>query len=158
MPKQGDQFRIRRATLSDLNSLVDQRRKMWEDLGHGERSIMDAGDRKYRVWARDRLRNGTFLGWVAENVKGRIVGGGCLWLAPVQPRPWLKKRRQPYLLSMYTDPSFRGKGVALRIVEEAVKWSRANGYSWVSLHASEFGRGIYRRLGFKRMWEMRLDL
>ena len=44
------------------------------------------------------------------------------------------------------------------VVKEAIKWCRKKGYERLMLHASMMGRGVYRRLGFKRTWEMRLDL
>ncbi len=78
-------------------------------------------------------------------------------MQPVQPRPGYKRGVQPYLLSMYTEPDFRGRGVASRIVEAAVDWTRAQGYPSVRLHASDMGRRVYQRLGFKRAWEMKLD-
>ena len=158
MPKRERQFAIRKARLDDLESLVYQRRRMWEDIDSFDKSDLDRGDREYRAWARARLRNGTLQGWLAEDSEGRVVGGGCIWLQPFQPHPGVKKRRQPYLMSMFTEPPYRGKGVASGIVEAAVEWSRANGYPNVRLHASEMGRGVYERLGFERVWQMRLKL
>lgn len=157
MQKQEDKFTIRRATLKDLDVLVYQRRKMWEDIDNFDRRSLDVGNREYRVWARNRLGNGTLLGWVVESSDSVVVDGGCVWLQPIQPRPSLKKRRQPYLLSIYTEPSFRGRGVASDIVKAAVKWSRANGYPYVALHASDMGRGVYEKLGFEVSPETRLE-
>ena len=65
---------------------------------------------------------------------------------------------QPYLLSMYTEPDFRRRGVASMVVKEAINWCRKNKYERLMLHASEMGRKVYSQLGFKRTWEMRLDL
>src|SRR2546425_11843466 len=89
---------------------------------------------------------------------GRIAAGGCLWLQPVQPRPQRSSMVQPYLLSMYTEPDFRKKGAASLVVEEAIKWCMKRRYERLMLHASQMGRGVYSRLGFKRTWEMRLNL
>ena len=44
------------------------------------------------------------------------------------------------------------------VVKEAIKWCRKNKYERLMLHASEMGRRVYSQLGFKRIWEMRLDL
>jgi hypothetical protein len=44
------------------------------------------------------------------------------------------------------------------IVGEAIGWCRMRGYTRVRLHASEMGRPVYRKFGFRRGWEMRLDL
>ncbi len=59
-------------------------------------------------------------------------------------------------MSMFTEPWFRGKGVASRIVKESVAWCKENGFSWVVLHASRMGRRLYPGLGFRRSWEMEL--
>jgi len=64
----------------------------------------------------------------------------------------------PYVLSMYTEPEFRGRGVASRIVREMMRRSRARGFGRIVLHASRFGRSVYERLGFESGSEMRREL
>ena len=130
---------------------------MWEDMGVKDQSALDRADWAYGKWARKRLKDGTLLGWIAEGKGGVVAGGGCLWMQPVQPRPGYAIGIQPYLLSMYTEPGFRGKGVAFLIVEEAANWTRKRGYPSLRLHASGMGRGLYRKLGFQRAWEMKLE-
>src|SRR5437879_5278487 len=66
-----------------------------------------------------------------------VAGGGCVWLQPVQPRPHRASMVQPYLLSMYTEPGFRRRGVASMVVKEAMGWCRKNKYERLMLHASE---------------------
>lgn len=128
---------------------------MWEDMG--VREDLDGADRVYRAWARTRLRKGTLQAWVAE-ASGEIVAGGALWLQPVQPRPGFPQGLTPYLLSMYTEPAWRGRGIARRIVQRAIAWCRAQGYPRTTLHASEMGRSVYEALGYERTWEMKLQL
>ncbi len=152
-----NRFLVRRATIRDVETLVHQRRRMWEDMGAKDPRALGQADKVYRRWAEKGLRNRTLLGWVAENKEGIVVGGGCVWLQPIQPRPGHSMGTQPYLLSMFTEPGFRGKGVASRIVRAAIEWTRKNGHHSLRLHASKKGRGVYRNLGFKRTWEMRLD-
>ena len=151
-------LKVRRATLRDLDVLVHHRRAMWEDMGVGTGTELDEADRLYKKWTRTRLKRGKFAAWVVENGDGEIVGGGSVWLQPIQPRLGSNAIVQPYLLSMYTERNFRGMGVASRIVKEAVKWSKRNGYSSLLLHASKVGRRLYIKLGFKRTWEMRRSL
>lgn len=154
----GQKLRVRRATLRDIDILVRQRRAMWIDLGLKDGVSHDMGDRVYRKWALTRLRRHELVAWVVESRDGIVAGGGCLWLQPVQPRPHRRAMFHPYLLSMYTEPRFRRRGVASMVVAEAVKWSVREGYERVMLHASEMGMPVYRGLGFKRTSEMRLDL
>lgn len=150
--------RIRHATGRDLEVLVRHRRLMWEAIGDHTQEELDAADREYRNWARRRLKTGKLVGFLAEAPDGRILAGGCVWLRENQPRPGWNDRVIPYLLSMYTESGHRGRGLATRIVQEAIRWSRSQGYARLVLHASDEGRGVYEKLGFMRTWEMRYRL
>ena len=147
-------FKVRLATVGDLTTLVRHRRGMFLALGTAKEKDLDAHDSVYRRWARVRMRRGEFAGFIAE-VNGKPVGSGCIWLQERQPRPGLDRLAVPYLLSMFTEPQFRGIGIAKRIVKAAHAWCRKSGYKTITLHASKMGRGIYRKLGYERTWEMR---
>ena len=151
-------LRVRRARLRDLDVLVHQRRAMWMDLGIKDSARLDKADRDYRRWTQTRIRNHQLIGWMVEDKRGRIAGSGCVWLHPIQPSPRWHSTLQPYLLSMYTEPEFRRRGVASMVVSEAIEWSRKKGYGRLALHASEMGRGVYKKFGFTRGWEMRINL
>ena len=132
---------------------------MWAELRAYTTKDLDVHDREYRRWARSLMGRGKFLAWIVEDPAGRLAGSGGLWLMPSQPRPGLLGRGEiPYILSMYTEPGFRRRGVASRIVREMVRWSRAQRYGRVLLHASRFGRPVYERLGFESSSEMRREL
>lgn len=149
---------VHKAALRDLDSLVHQRRAMWKALGIRNDEQHAKGDWVYKRWARARLKNHELMAWVVKSADGRVAGGGCVWLEPVQPRPHRTSMVQPYLLSMYTEPDFRRRGVASMVVKEAIAWCRKNKYERLMLHASVMGRKVYSKLGFKRTWEMKLDL
>jgi GNAT superfamily N-acetyltransferase len=59
---------------------------------------------------------------------------------------------------MYTEPEYRGRGLAKSIVAPAIGWCRGEGFAWVSLHASDAGRHLYENLAFKPTNGMRLML
>ncbi len=150
---------MRAATLRDLDLLVRHRRAMWEAIGRGTPSELDAHDRRYRSWVRREVRAGRFAAYVAVEPDGTPLGSGGVWLMPAQPRPARRPaERLPYVLSMYTEPRARGRGVASAIVSALVRWSKARRFPRVTLHASAMGRGVYVRLGFEATNEMRLDL
>ncbi|HTP54285.1 MAG TPA: GNAT family N-acetyltransferase [Thermoplasmata archaeon] len=152
-------LRLRRARASDLELLVAHRRKMWLAIGGRLRAHLDRADPVYRRWVRRELAARHFVGFVVETPDGRPAGSGAIWLVPTQPRPGrLARPRMPYVMSMFTEPEFRGRGVATRIVRAQIRWARDRGYARLFLHASEMGRPIYARLGFAPGNEMRLDL
>ena len=101
----------------------------------------------------------TLFGLIVEARDGRPAGSGVVWRQPSQPRPGkLARPRMPYILSMFTEPEFRGQGVASRLVEAMIDWATHRGYRRIVLHASPMGRPVYERLGFVNGTEMRLDL
>jgi len=146
----------RRSTPGDLAVLVDHRHRMWIAIGrHTEREVVEH-DPRYRAWARTRLRSGELVGCIAESPSGSVVASGCIWFRPDQPRPILPSLVSPYILSMYTEPAWRGQGVATRIVRELLQLCKERGFPNVELHAAALARPVYGRLGFERTWEMRL--
>ena len=157
-PASKGRFRIRQATLRDVAVLVHHRRGMWEDMGERNTTSLDRADVNFERWVRLKIHNGEVVGWIVETSDHRVVGGGCVWIRPVQPRPNLSDLFDPYLFSMYTEPGFRREGVASLILRKAVQWSRRNGYRRIRLHASKKGRHLYRKYGFTRTWEMQFDL
>lgn len=131
---------------------------MFAEIGGRTPRQLQAHDREYRKWVVPRLRSGEVLALILEvPVVGPVASGG-IWFRPEQPRPEAPRPIVPYLMSMYTEPVFRRRGLARRIVLEAVRLARGRGYRRVVLHAAPKARPLYRGLGFDRGWEMRLDL
>jgi GNAT superfamily N-acetyltransferase len=152
-------LRLRTTTARDLPTLVRHRRRMWEDIGGRTRAELDRADPAYRRWVVRETRAHRFIGFLIEDGDGRVAGSGAIWLQPMQPRPGrLSRLRMPYIMSMYTEPDFRGRGVASRIVRAMVRWATRRGYRRTFLHASHAGRPVYEKLGFVNGSEMRLEL
>jgi GNAT superfamily N-acetyltransferase len=146
---------VRRAQTGDLDVLVRHRRGMFEAMGVKDRPELAQGDVDYRRWAKRLMKRGELVGFVAS-AGGVAIASGCVWLQERQPRPGFAGGGVPYLLSMFTEPAWRGRGLATRIVKAAIAWCRAEGHGVMTLHASKMGRGVYEKLGFERTWEMRV--
>jgi GNAT superfamily N-acetyltransferase len=157
-PRASNRIKMRRSRVSDIELLVNHRRKMWLEIWPRAFEGLRNKDGPYRKWLHEMVKKRRFVGFIATVNQKRIAGSGGIWLREVHPRPGLTKQRAPYLLSMYTEPEFRGLGVASAIVKEAMKWCKKNGYNRVTLHASRKGRKVYTKLGWKRTWEMRAEL
>jgi GNAT superfamily N-acetyltransferase len=150
---------VRPATEADLDLLVVHRRRMWEEIGGRTTAELDAADPVYRRWFVREHRAGRLTAFVVEDRSGAPLGSGAVWLTPAQPRPGpLYRTEVPYILSMFTEPAARRRGVAARIIRTIVRWARARRYPRVTLHASTAGRPVYERLGFENGSEMRLPL
>jgi GNAT superfamily N-acetyltransferase len=154
----GSRVMLRRTTARDLEVLVKQRRSMWFDMGIRNPRKLNEHDQIFRRWVAARLRNGQVVGWIAETDEGERVAGGIVWLRPSVSIPAERHLVQPYLLSMYTEPKWRRRGLGSRIVAEAMKWAKRNHYTVIMLHASSMGKRLYARRGFKLTLEMGREL
>jgi GNAT superfamily N-acetyltransferase len=131
---------------------------MFRAMGGRSPRVLAAHAPLYLRWIVPRLASAEVVAWLAEEPSGRILGSASLWFAPGRPRPGVSTIITPYLLSVFTEPDARGRGVATSIVREAATLSRRLGYTRIELHASAMGRRVYERLGFEPTTEMRLVL
>jgi GNAT superfamily N-acetyltransferase len=158
LPRAVPRYHLRQATLADVDVLVRHRRRMWAAILEIPENELDHADRVYRRWLRSRLRNGRVVGFIEVTPIGFVAASGCVWIMPSQPRPMWRGTQVPYLMSMFTEPEHRGRGLATQIVRAAIRWSKSRGFDHLNLHASEFGKPTYTRMGFSRTREMRIDL
>ena len=111
-----------------------------------------------REWLEEKLGDKTMVAILVKDREGKIAGSGCILIQEDQPRPNSIMIRRPYLLSMYTEKNLRRMGVATIIVKNAIKWARDHGFDRMTLHASETGKSLYEKMGFRQTNEMRLLL
>ena len=150
--------KIRPANLPDVAVLVRHRRMMWWELGRRDEAALDLMEAAATEYFRRAVADGSYRGFLAEDSSGAVIGGGGI---VVSPWPGVLGQRQPrraMILNMYVECQHRRKGVARALMETMIAWCRENQFTYVSLHASEQGRGLYEKLGFQRTDEMRLDL
>jgi GNAT superfamily N-acetyltransferase len=127
---------------------------MFEEMAIPTADELGVHDGSYRLWAKEMMKRRLLHGYIVETSDGKPAASGCVWLREMQPSPGHPHGMVPYVLSMYTRPEFRRKGLASMIIEEAMGWARKHGYYKIVLHASLTGRKVYSRLGWKRTWEM----
>ena len=64
-----------------------------------------------------------------------------------------------YIMNMYTEPQYRCQGIASTIFEKTVSEAKAMGYKKICLNATEMGKPLYMKFGFKDVdGEMELNL
>ena len=155
-------FDLRLATVDDIPVLVNHRRRMFEDI-YADKAVAhdpahyDAMDDAYAAILRYEIPSGSTQAWVIED-SGVIAASGALKFTDWLPRPDGQRRGLVYVHSVYTVPEYRRHGLARRLLKAMIDYCRDNGWPRITLHASDFGRGLYEDLGFKPTNEMRLVL
>ena len=150
-------YTLREATVADAPTLARQRRLMFdsiEPMTPEQATLLEAAILRYIAQA---MPAGTFRSWVVEH-EGAIVSGGGLQLRTLMPRPgYVYGEPEGLIVSMWTEPEHRRRGLGRQVVDAILAWGRANGVTRFTLHASHDGRPLYELYGFRPTNEMRLE-
>jgi GNAT superfamily N-acetyltransferase len=143
------------ATVADLELILRHRREMFREMGgEYERSIPLFEDSSL-LYFDDALRDGSYYGIFCE-IDDQVVAGGGVVISDWPGSPMNFDARRAWILNIYVEPAFRRRGLAKAVMNELIDWCRTNGFQSVALHASEEGRSLYEKLGFRATNEMRL--
>ena len=152
---------IRPATREDIPALVRHRCEMFRDMGVLRDDAYDALARASASYYAEAMPSGEYVAWVVSPASQPevIVAGGGMQLRHILPRPTengnlLPPGPQGLIVNVYTEKEWRRKGLAEMIMRAIVEWSRENGVASLVLHASEMGKALYERLGFRQTNEM----
>jgi GNAT superfamily N-acetyltransferase len=115
-------------------------------------------EREIARWLGERLESAQVAAFIAL-IDGQPAGIGAVTIYEVPPAPGVSGT-EAYISSMYTDPAFRGRGVARAVLAALVDFARASGVRGrVWLRATEAGTPLYERAGFiARDYYMQLRL
>ena len=151
-----DELRMRRAAPADLDIVLRHRREMFRDMNSmGDFETADALSSEF---FRRALAQADYHGWLLEDPAGNVAAGGGIILIDFHPSPMDPRRQRPWVVNVYVEHAWRRRGLARRLMDEMIKWSQAQGYRNLFLHASEAARPLYHLLGFVATNEMRLKL
>lgn len=149
----------RKANMNDIQELIRLRIDFIQEM---QKIEQDSDVKRLREslqeYFNDKMSYDSFIAWLAEE-NNTIVGtsGVCFYTLP----PSFKNisGNVAYIMNMYTEPSFRNRGIASALFAKAVEEAKCRGYKKISLHATEMGKPIYTRFGFRVSEnEMVLDL
>src|SRR5688572_12767810 len=140
-------YRIRPATLDDVEVLVHHRIAMFSDMG----TPMDADTvaRAFRSWVTRMLPAGTFRAWLVDTPDGGIVAGGGITIIPWPPGPSNLGDTLAFVYNVYTEPEHRHRGLARMVMETIHRWCAEAGITTVALNSSADGQPLYESLGYR---------
>lgn len=154
-----DRIHYRRASIDDIESLIDYRVKFLNALySHPEDDETEVLRKSLREYFSEAISSGEFVAWLAE-CNGRIVGisGMTIWRMPAR-YGGLESGKLGYILNLYTIPEARRKGICTRLLNELIKEAKSSGLRYLHLHASEEGASVYKKAGFIKPDQIELIL
>ena len=134
----------RKATIEDIDLLCEIRKTQ---LIHEGLNPVFSIDDELQVFFRKSFENNTLIEILAvEDGKIIATGAGIFFVYP--PRYFNKTGMAAYITNMFTEPAYRGQGIATKILDMLVKEVKSSGVTIIRLRASKFGMPVYKKYGF----------
>ena len=150
-------YNIRKADANDLPVIVDYRITMFQTFI--EESYDWEAVKEFEIkYFEEKMRDNQFVAWVAETADDGIIATAAISIYETAPKPWNLESKYAFVSSMYTEPKYRRQGIGGRLLKEALDFSRSQGITHATLHASQSGKSLYESFGFRDTNEMRLAL
>lgn len=134
----------RRLTEKDLDAFIEIRIRQLREEGAAEDLDLKPALKDY--YAR-HLPDGTFVSWLATE-DGRIVGTSGMSFVEKPPYYGCPSGKIGLLSGMYTDPAYRRRGIARRLLSLVVDEAKKYGCGTVQITASDVGMLLYADFGF----------
>ncbi|MBP0966987.1 MAG: GNAT family N-acetyltransferase [Oscillospiraceae bacterium] len=84
----------------------------------------------------------------AEAEDGTLVSNALLTVIEKPANPFFPCGRSGYVLGVFTEPEYRGQGLATQIMTLILQEAKRLQLDTVTLSASDMGKPIYEKLGF----------
>ncbi|NHJ46716.1 MAG: GNAT family N-acetyltransferase [Asgard group archaeon] len=142
-------YSLRKATLDDIETLVDFRIEFLKDIQEmpSGKNLENFKD-NLRNFFINRMRSDEFIAWLAIIEKEVIATSGLSFL---QRPPHFGNLTGyfAYIMNMYTKPEWRRKGIGSALLEKIFGEIKKKGIKSVVLHATPIGQPLYEKYGFK---------
>ena len=136
------------ATREDINELIRMRIEyMIDDFG----SITDEERKGMEAQLPDYFNRklGTELIAFVAKEGDRIVSVAYLHIIEMPANSILLNGLYADVLSVYTEPAYRGQGICTQLMKNLVEYGKRRGLGRIDLSATDAGYPIYAKVGFK---------
>lgn len=141
----------KKATLCDLDILVGIRIRVLKEANELDDSIeLSTLEEQSIGYYKQSLADETHLAYLVMD-DSRFVGAGGISFFRVLPTYRNPTGHKAYIMNMYTEPEYWGKGIAYKTLGILVSEAKARGISAISLEATKMGFPIYEKFGFVKM-------
>lgn len=141
-------IKYRKADIRDLDELVRSRLMVLRAAnGLEEGAELSEVESESDTYYRRALADGSHVAYLAYDGDA-LIGTGGVSFFQVLPTCHNPSGQKAYIMNMYTEPGYRRRGIARRMVELLVAESVDRGVERISLEATKMGRTLYAACGF----------
>lgn len=144
---------LREAVVNDISTLATHHYKMFNEIWKKKGKSLSKGKlekvkQAYVKKLEEQFADKTCKAWVIK-IKNKIVASGAITICNFVPTPIDLSYKIAYFHSLYTEEKFRNNNCANLIIEKAIFHCKSKGMQRIILTASDEGRPIYQKYGFK---------
>lgn len=141
----------KRAAFEDIDILTVTRIEVLKAANKlsDDTDMSDVEKQSYRYY-QQALRDGSHIAYLVFD-GDRFVGAGGVSFFQVMPTYHNPGGNKAYIMNMYTNPKYRRKGIACKLLDMLIRDTKAKGITSISLEATDMGRPLYEKYGFTKM-------
>lgn len=144
-------YTYKKASIADLDMLVETRIKVLRAANLLDDVVdMSEVEIESRDYYDKALREGSHTAYLVFD-GDKFIGAGGVSYFNVMPTYHNPSGRKAYIMNMYTDPEYRRRGIAYKTLEYLVADVKSKGISMITLEATDAGRPLYEKYGFRIM-------
>lgn len=134
----------RRLTENEIDIFITMRINQLREEGAKEEMdlIPDLKDYYLR-----HMADGTFISWLAYD-GDKIIGTSGMSFVEKPPYFGCPSGKMGILSSMFTNPNYRRKGIAKKLLQRVVEEAKVYGCGTIQITASDMGVKLYSACGF----------
>lgn len=135
------------ASIKDLDELVDLRLAyIVDDFGKEVEDDIDTYRANIVEHFKKNLGN-NLIGFIAK-IDNKIIATAYLLIIEKIPNPYVKNGLCGEVLSVYTKPEYRNKGIAHNLLLNLIDYAKDKKLSKIDLKATSLGYNLYKKVGF----------
>lgn len=135
------------ANIKDLDELVDLRLDyILDDFGTEVEDEIDTYKDNIRTHFKNNLGK-SLIGFIAKS-DGKIIATAYLLIIEKIPNPYVKNGLCGEVLSVYTNPSYRNRGIAKQLLTNLIDYAKERKLFKIDLKATSDGFNLYKKVGF----------
>lgn len=134
----------KRLTEKELDNFIDKRIHQLREEGAKEEIDLVPALKDYY---QRHMAEGTFVSWIALD-GNTMIGTSGMSFVEKPPYFGCPSGKIGLLSSMYTDPDYRRKGIAKKLLSCVIKDAKEYGCGTIQITASEMGVKLYTDFGF----------
>lgn len=147
---------IRKATVQDLEIIVDYKLKMFEDVK--VEHLLCNNSKQIIIKKYLKLYNLEQAVHFLKEINNKVVACAGAFIKDDIPYCFFKNPYYGFIGDVYTLKEYRNLGYAIQLTKEVIQWLRNKDIDSIRLLASEAGQHVYKKLGFDFTREMVLNL